>query len=167
MFCSHFKFTYFGVVLLDHDEDIERQPTLPATGDAQVVSFAGAETGAVFGRGNERQTASWTRMRQWESHAEAHGWAAATRMKVPLGKAGPLKIEIKDGATLELRDFVLTSLSCEPHAYLGYATRDEFSGQGTQLVVIDRGGLGGGEMAADTRLIGAAGRTSTMAEDEI
>ena len=46
MICSQYKLTYFGVVLLDFDELVDRQPELPVTGDAQVVSFAGAVTGA-------------------------------------------------------------------------------------------------------------------------
>lgn len=167
MICSQYKLTFFGVVLLDFDELVDRQPELPVTGDAQVVSFAGAVTGAVFGRGNTRQAVSWSRLKQYGSHAEAYGWAVAMREKVPTGKAGTLTIEVQDGATFELADFVLNEARVVPFEYPGFKAQETYSGQGAGLTVTDRGGLGGGEMGTDTRLMGDATVLATMAEDEI
>lgn len=165
MKCSQLKLTYQGLVLLDHDDLIEREPELPVSGESQPVSFAGATTGRVFARGNERQSASWTRVSKWASHAEAVGVAVARRKQIRLGQTGTLIIEVKDGATFELRDFVMESLRASPMEHTGFPVREEYAGQGGELVMTDRNGLLGDEMGDDTRLIGAAGETATMAAE--
>lgn len=164
---SQLKLTFRGVVLLDFGERMERLPEISATGLAQAVDFAGATLGRVFGRGNERGAVSWGRFKSWESHAEATGMGIALRRLVSLGVAGTLEIEVENGATFELRDFVMTDLRAEPAELPGFHTRESFTGQGGELVITDRAGLGGDEMGNDPRLIGDATKTATMSAEKI
>lgn len=166
MHAAQLKLTYQGVILLDHGEPMDRRPELPVSGLAQSVDFAGAAVGRVFGRGNERGQVSWSRLKSWTSHAEAVGMSLAVRRLVTLGKAATLTIEVEGGATFELRDFVLTDLRAEPADFPGYHTREEYSGQGGELVIVDRAGLGGDAMGAvdNTELMGAVGVLFTMSD---
>lgn len=166
MHASQVKLTYQGVILLDHGDPMDRRPEFPVSGLAQVVDFAGAGTGKVFGRGNERGQVSWTRLKSWTDHGEMVGMSIALRKLVRLGVADTLTIEVEDGATFELRDFVLTDLRSEPADFPGFKAREEYSGQGGELVITNRNGLGGDAMGDvdNTELMGAAGVLFTMSE---
>lgn len=166
MTVSQLKITYAGIVLLDHGEKIERRPEISATGLAQAVDYAGAVKGKTFGRMNERGAMSWTRLKSWVSHEEAQGMALALRKLVPMGKASDLLIEVENGATFTVQDFVMTDLRAETFDFPGFHTREDFTGQGGDLVITSRGSLGGDEMGDvdNTELMGAAGVLFTMGE---
>lgn len=166
MYASQVKLTYHGIVLLDYGDRMDRRPEFPASGLAQSVDFAGARSGKVFGRGNERGGVSWGRLKNWADHAEMVGMSIALRKIITLGKAATLTIEVEDGATFELEDFVLTDLRSEPADYPGFNAREEYSGQGGELVVVNLNGLGGDAMGdvGNTEMMGAAGVTFTMSD---
>jgi hypothetical protein len=164
MYSSQLKITYAGIVLLDHGEVIDQLPSFPGTGDAQVVSFAGALVGSVFGRGNRRNSANWSRLKSWASHAEAQGMVLAMRKLVPLGQALPLTIEVDGGATFEIADFVMTQAEATPADFPGFRVMERYGGEGTELTITSRGTLGGDEMTDDTSLMGDATDLAKMGE---
>lgn len=141
MHASQFKITYDSRVLLDYGDVCERLPDFPGTGSAQIVEFAGAAVRGVFGRGNASHGANWTRIKNWTSHEEAAGQALFQKSLVALGEANTLTIEIENGATFTISDFVMTEARFSPEVRNGFHVREEYAGEGGALTVTDADGL--------------------------
>lgn len=141
MHSSQYKITYDGEVLLDYGDVCDRMPEFPGTGSAQVVEFAGAAARGVFGRGNAGHGASWSRLQNWTSHEEAQGQALFRKTVVPLGEAHTLTIEIENGATFTISNFVMTEVRFSPEVRDGFHVREEYNGEGGAITVTDADGL--------------------------
>lgn len=164
MTCSPYKITFFGVVLLDFDDEVDSLPTFPVRGEVQSITYAGAAEATIFGRQGRIESLNWSRLRNWASHPEAQGMAIAGRLRIPVGKVGVLKVEVKDGASFEYREFALEEPIHGPAIGTAFEVRESYSGIGTGLVITDRAGLGGELMGEEDGLMGATADNVAMAE---
>jgi len=141
MISSQYKITYDGEVLLDYGDRCERLPEFPGTGTAQSVEFAGAAVRGVFGRGNAAHGASWTRLKNWSDHEEAQGQALFRKTVVPLGEAHTLTIQIENGATFTIANFVMTQADFSPEVFHGFHVRESYAGEGGAITATVPDGL--------------------------
>ena len=129
-----------------------------------MVLPAGAAGAAVFGRGNERTSASWQRVRQWKDHDEAAGMSIAAPRVIRKGVAGVLRLETRAGVVFESASFVMDEVEGALFEHFGFPTSENYRGQGEELVIVDRGTLGGDVMGlvSDLSLMGDVSDVSTM-----
>ena len=59
-FCSNFRVTHGGTVLLDFDDKIDAPPSLDGSQEVQITPYLRAESVGVFARGNQQHTLEWT-----------------------------------------------------------------------------------------------------------
>ncbi|MAO19436.1 MAG: hypothetical protein CMJ25_01685 [Phycisphaerae bacterium] len=111
MFCSHYRYTFNGVVLLDFGDKMLEEPAHPIAKQVQESNFVGARWGKARDRGNAIRTFNWSRVMTFASLAERQTWQLQLAASYMGLATGDLLIEVENGGSTRIKDFCLNSVT--------------------------------------------------------
>jgi hypothetical protein len=99
------------VLLLDHDDPMERMVDFPVTQEVRKSSVIGGQWGIETALGNGRRAMEWSRLEEHGSHAAAAAYCLRHPAEVPILSPGVLRTEVRGGEVWEMQGAVIAAVT--------------------------------------------------------
>jgi len=96
-----------GEILLESGQWMGGQPSFPLQAAVQQRDYLRRSWGKNSGRGNRRRTFRWSQVVEYSTTEEAMSFAILRPTTLPMGETGELLLQVTDGASVLIKDFVL------------------------------------------------------------